>query len=181
MADRKQIQDRVMMYLEQALEMEVGMSPDDTAYDIAFIAKKLALCSTHMEALSGIQIQLTKIGLYVTRQDHSRKNALSLQEAKLKASDEYGETPRVERKLWLEDRLREQRQEHQDWMDLRRAVSEVKDAVAERAGLMKRLDSDLRLHSKLYDTKVAAGATPPPTFSGQGEGSLPTEQDLDLD
>ena len=58
------------------------------------------------------------------------------------------------------------------WMQLKRAVSEVREAVGERAAMIRRLDSDLRLHARLYEVKVAGGALPPPGFkpgSSKGE------------
>jgi len=41
---------------------------------------------------------------------------------------------------------------------LRKTIKEVKEAVANQVQTMRRLDSDIRLHHKLLEAKVAAGA-----------------------
>jgi len=157
----KEVLDR----LDDALNCELGMSEDDSDYDLNFISQKLAKCSSYMERLSHIQMQLTKISIGANRTARDDTALLKLKEVDLKASGEYDNiTPRGMKSKWVQDQLSALRKETQDWMNLARAVSEVKDAVGERAGTMKRLDSDLRLHCKLYEAKVAAGATSSVSF-----------------
>lgn len=158
------------MILEQATNLNLGLSEDDSAYDLTFITKKLAVCSSHLEKLSDMQMELTKIMLQVTPPTFAAASLLKLKEGDFKSSDEYEEIARSKKRAWLREQLGKLTENAERWMQLRRAVSEVREAVGERSQTIKRLDSDLRLHARLYEARVAAGATPRLSFEPGSSG-----------
>jgi hypothetical protein len=167
-----QINERLLKLLEDATSMEVRMSLNESAYDLNFISEKLALVSTYQERLSDIQMKLTRISLDVIQVARAHKALLALKEKEFKASDEYAETPVHQKGFWLANQLTAHQQSSEEWQSLVFVVSEVKEAVNERAGTMKRLDSDIRLHARLYEQRVAAGATSPATYTGKQVGEI---------
>lgn len=152
--------------LDDALAMELGLSEDDSDYDLHFITQKLAKVSTYQERLSDIMLRLTKIGLEVSRVASTKASGLNVRTGSLKSSQAYLDQPRASRSEWLSNQLESARVDAEKWTILRSAVSSVKDAVAERASTMKRLDSDLRLQTRLLEARVAAGASSPYSFPG---------------
>lgn len=58
-------------------------------------------------------------------------------------------------------------------------ATEVREAVLERAGTLKRLDSDLRLHMKVYEAKVGFGIVPKPQLLS-GPGNEPESEEITL-
>jgi len=160
----------VMDLLEQAGSMELGLSEDDTDYDLAFLSNKLAKCSVFQERLSDIQLKLTKINIFVKTTSKRAESVLRAYTTELKLSEEYADQPRAIKTPWLENELLERKGELDKWMELSFIVSEVKDAVNERQGTMKRLDSDLRLHSRIFEAKVGVGANPRPFPPASNQG-----------
>lgn len=153
-----------MELLDKAAEMRLGLSLEESEYDISYIAEKLIQCSRMLEKLSDYALELTRVAIHVNQRALTEQALLDLQETQIKASQEYENEPRNSKKAWLREQLQEKEETARRWMDLKRAVSEVRGAVEERTQTMKRLDSDLRLHSKLFEAKVATGALPPPGF-----------------
>lgn len=166
---------QAMEVFEQAASMKLGLSEDESAYDLTFIRSKLAICSTYQERLSDMMMKLSRISIETTRILQSNKAHHSLKEKRLKATEDYRKTHVTEKGAWLADQLRDEEESILSWQQLHSLVSEVKEAVAERASTMKRLDSDLRLHSKLYEAGVAAGATAPTSFTGSSTAELDIE------
>lgn len=171
-----EVEEELVKSLDFAAAMELGLSEDDADYDLQFIASKLAKCSTFLEKLADLQIYLTKISIEVARKADRTAILAKLKEIGLKDSDEFQELERARKSPWLENQLRDLKEEAQRWLQLRRLVLEVKEAVGDRVGTMKRLDSDLRLHTKLLEAKVAAGATARNPMKGDAATG-----DLDLD
>lgn len=168
------LEERILGLLDTATGMQLGLSEEDSDYTLDFLKKKLAMCSYYTERLSDIMMELTKISLEATRISSSKNNLLSLKHNELKASSTYSEQPRDKKTSWLESQLGTYRGEAERWNMLRRVVSEVKDAVGERGQTMKRLDSDLRLHSKLLEMTPpgARGAAAPTGFQGSSSDEL---------
>jgi len=167
-----EIEETILGYLEHAIEMRLELSEDDSDYDLHFITKKVAQVSAYTERLSDMMLQLTKIGIQCTRCAGDMAASMRLKTESLKASEEYGDTPRSARAEWLSNQLEGPREEAERWKQIAAAVSSIKEAVAERASTMKRLDSDLRLQSKLLEAKIAAGATSSNSFLGAGTSSI---------
>lgn len=161
-----EIEEEILIHLDNAMDMKLELSEEDSSYDLIYISGKLAKCSTYLERLSDIMLMLTKRSLAIIKLERAHSSLLRFKEIDLKGSDIYQNLDRFEKSLWLANQLRDERSAVEKWITLRRMVSEVKEAVGERAGTMKRLDSDVRLHSKLYEAKVAAGATSPTAFTG---------------
>jgi len=166
---------RILQLLDDATSMQVGLTDDDSEYDLNFISDKLKKVSVYQERLSDILMKLTRMSLEIKKRSTTCRSLSLLKEKELKASDGYQEQERSARSYWVENQLSDLRQEAERWEILARMVSEVKEAVAERAGTMKRLDSDIRLHTKIYEARVAAGATSPASYTGHST----TEVDID--
>lgn len=170
-----EIEAELFKLLEDATSMQVGLADDDSEYDLNYISDKLKKISVYQERLSDIQMKLTRMSLEVIKMARATQGVLNLRERELKATDEYRDTPLNEKALWTANRLGEVGKEAETWRALSKMVSEIKDAVAERAGTMKRLDSDIRLHTRIYEARVAAGATSPASYTGHST----TEVDID--
>lgn len=170
-----EIETEIMALLDLATGMKVGLSEDDSDYDLNFISEKLAKISVYQERLSDIQMQLTRYTMEIRRVGSQKASLHRLKERELKGSDEYEQLSRSEKSLWLGTQLEEFREAAEEWKMLGTLVSEVKEAVGERAGTIKRLDSDIRLHTKIYEAKVAAGATSPTSYKGS------STEELDID
>lgn len=167
-----QLEKTVLGYLDDAMGMRLGLTEDDSDYDLSFICTKLALCSTYLERLSDIQLKLSKITIEVTRTAAETQSLYRLKEVEVKASDSYRNQSRDQKTSWLMAKLKGERETADQWSTIKKVVSEIKDAVGERALMMKRLDSDIRLHSKLYDARVAAGATSPNSYTGSNTDEI---------
>jgi len=169
MSDIKNLEERVMFLLEDATNMTLGLSADDSEYNLTFIREKVAKCSTYQERISDVMMKLTKVSIEVQKVSHGKKLELLFKTNELKDSKEYKEAPRNEKAAWL--------QTQESWNTLKRVVSEVKEAVGERAQTLKRLDSDLRLHTKLLEmtNEEGRGASSPDAFTG------PSSKEVDID
>lgn len=173
-----ELEQRVLQLFENAIGMELRLSEDDSDYKLTFITQKLAQVSTYIEKLSDIQMQLTRIALEVTRAAQAHKKRLQAQERTLKGSDEYAQTSREQKSLWLHEQLQGLQDTADEWTSLATVVSEVRQAVSDRAQTMKRLDSDIRLQAKMYEQKLSAGAggaTSSTAYTG------PKNEELDIE
>jgi len=121
-----------------------------------------------LETLSDLLMELTRVAIQVTPMALNTKSLLDLKEEDLKASDDYEQIQRSKKRAWVREQLGDLPADAERWMNLKRAVLEVREAVGERAQTIKRLDSDLRLHARLYEAGMAAGAQPRPGFGSQG-------------
>jgi hypothetical protein len=160
------LEAEVLAHLDAAAEMRVGLSETDSDYDLHFISAKLAKVGVFQERLSDIQMSLSKASIEAIRIHRAMSARIRIKEKEAKASDDYANLPLNERAFWLENRHVALKEEASSWHQLANVVSEVKGAVAERVSTMKRLDSDLRLHAKIYEAKIAAGATSPSSYRG---------------
>lgn len=174
MSSVEELEEQLNGWLEQAMSMTVGLSMDDSAYDLNFISEKLALISVFQERLSDIMMKLTQFGLQISKRSRAEGAKRTLRLKELKASEQYADLPVNEKSYWLANQLQLQEEEAEKWSTIAHMVSEIRSAVGERAATMKRLDSDIRLHTKIYEAKVAAGATSPSSYTGN------STKDLDL-
>jgi len=128
----------------------------------------VAKCSTYQERISDVMMKLTKVSIEVQKVAHGKKLELLFKTNELKDSKEYKELPRNDKTAWLQVQLSKTQDEAESWNSLKRVVSEVKEAVGERAQTLKRLDSDLRLHTKLLEmsNEEGRGASSPASFTG---------------
>lgn len=171
----EEIEARILQILDEATDMRLDLDEDESVYNLTYISNRIAKCARFQERLSDLSLELTRIQLPLTQLAAQATNRTRLKLDELKASDDYANEPRASKTAWLSNQMESQREEEQKWSTLKTAVSQVKEAVVDRASTMKRLDSDLRLQSRLYEQKVAAGATPPPTYNGD------KDEGLDLD
>jgi len=166
----EETRNKAFEILDSAASMVLKLSEDDSEYDLKFLSEKLAKVSVFQERLSDLLLTLSRMTIAVRQTKSAAESALRVFTTEVRLSEEYADQPRAIKTPWLEQKLLERRAELDKWIDLSFVVSEVKDAVNERQSTMKRLDSDLRLHSRLFEAKVASGATPRPSFPGNTSG-----------
>jgi len=166
----EKIDGRLKEILDEAIDFHLDLSEDESEYDIPYISKKLAYLSISQEKLRGMTMELTHLAIRVHRRYFAEKSLFELQERKHKYSLDYRNLPRDEKKGWLYTQIEEQEATTEEWRILKMVLEEVRMAVTNQIGTLNRLNSDLRLHAKLYDTKVALGAVPRPTFDGSKDG-----------
>lgn len=128
--------------LDEAIALSVGLSDDESVYDLIYIGQRLAQCSSYMEKLSDMQLKLTKLTVQVLEKLFAGRGMLRCAEVQ--------STGPADRALLEQSVL--------IWESTARVVKEVKEAVESKAAMVKRLDSDIRLHQKLLEAKIAAGA-----------------------
>lgn len=170
----EELEQQVLAHLDDGLSMSLGLTTTDSEYSISFIKEKLILCSTFQERLSDIMMKLTRVSIEATRMGFAAKQRLDLRYNERKSSQDYQDQPREKKTVWLQSAIKDQQEAAERWNALRRVVSEVKDAIGERAQTMKRLDSDLRLHSKLLEMvpPEGRGATSPGSYTGSHAGEI---------
>lgn len=159
------MEKEVVQLLDDAAGMQLSLSEDDSDYDLNFIREKVTKVAVYQERLSDIQMKLTKLNIDVTKMSSQTQEQLKMKERELRLGEDYQGKKIQEKKAWLGEQLAPQFQAAENWSNLSRLVSEVKEAVGHRVSMMKRLDSDLRLHSKLFEEGVKAGATSPTSFT----------------
>lgn len=161
------IEQELLRALDDTMSMSIGLSSgEDADYDLNYISDKLKLVSVYQERLSDLLLKITKIGLEVTQTSRAKMALAGLKSKQLKASEEYRELPTNEKGHWLANQLLDLEGDAEVWKTLSEVVSEVKKAITERVATVRRLDSDIRLHAKIYEARVAAGATSPSSYTG---------------
>lgn len=164
--DPDKIEQECLGLLDQAMSMEVGLDNGEADYDLNFIASKLKAVTIFMERLSDIQIMLTKYTIVVRQQASNCETIHKIAKEQLHVKPEFRNIPAVDRVVLEREQLGETLTTWERWRDVAATLTLVNNAVSDRAGTIKRLDSDLRLHSKLYEQRVAQGATSPHSFKG---------------
>jgi len=174
MSDIEDLDEKVLSLLNDAMEMKLGLSEDDSQYNLMFIRERVAKCSAYQEKISDVMMKLTRVSIEVQKVCHGKKLGLIFKTNELKDGDIYKNLPRDEKTAWLRLQLMETQDETESWLTLRRVVSEVKEAVSERASTLRRLDSDLRLHTKLLEMtkEEGLGASSPNAFTGSKSPEL---------
>jgi len=164
----------VMVLLDDAMEMTVGLSEDESVYNLMFIREKVAKCASYQEKISDVMMKLTRVSIEVQRIAAGKKLSLLNKKNTLKGSDEYKDLDRNDKTAWFQEQLIEEQDSAEEWNTLKRVVSEVKEAVSERAQTLKRIDSDLRLHTKLLEmsNEEGRGASSPHSYTGSASPEL---------
>ena len=157
--DKDKIETTLLTWLDEVLETELGISDQDSEYDLIYITQKAAQCAKALETVANVQAKLTRVGLAVTRAAHKAGVA-----ARLYASGVGQDgVPPTEGE---QKHLLEMADAKDTWVYLEKVARETSKAAGDRMQLMRRLDSGLRLQHKLLEARVAAGATPAPGFTG---------------
>ncbi|HEC60638.1 MAG TPA: hypothetical protein ENI27_00095 [bacterium] len=175
--DIEELNEQVMGLLDDAQAMKIGLTTDESKYNLYFIREKVTRCATYQERISDVMMKLTRVSIEVQRIAMGKKLELMFKTNELKSGDEYKDLSRDEKTSWLQSNLRGAQEETESWISLKRVVSEVKEAIGERANTLKRLDSDLRLHTKLLEMmgEEGRGATSPTAFTGSNS------EEVDID
>lgn len=159
---------RAEALLDDALNLQLGLSEDDSIYTVSYIQEKVTRVSVYQERLSDIQTKLSKMHLEILRVGGQLRSLKNTKERRLKGSDEYADQDRSVKTLWLVNQLEHETEQAEAWEFARKVVSEVREAVAERLSTMKRLDSSIRLQSRILETKhtMGLGASSPSSYTG---------------
>lgn len=159
-------------YLDSAMEFSLDLSADDSVYGLVYIGEKLAKCTSYLERLGDISINLSKISLEVTRQVSEHRSLVNVKERQFRDDPNYKNGDRATKGSWLTGKLEVYRIELEDWELTLSYLREIREAVNDRIQLFKRLDSDIRLHHKLVEAKIGVGATGS-GLGGEGNGGDP--------
>jgi len=89
-----------------------------------------------------------------------------LRDAEIKLTPEYQQLKRSERGPWLVRQLAQHRAELESWKGLCQLTNQVRQAVSIKAQAFNRLESQLRVHAKLFEAGIHAGATSPTSYTG---------------
>lgn len=163
----------VLQYLSDATDLKLSLDPDEGAYHLAYVSKKITECAVAMEKLSDMQMQLTKISLEVTKFVQDARFLLRKELAFLQAGPDYQQMPAAQRAGWLQSKTELREKEVDSLNYLTRVVSEVRGAISDRIQTMKRLDSDVRLHQKLLEGGgLGSNATSASAFTGSKKTDL---------
>lgn len=180
------LRDKAVSIMEQAMDLSVGLTEDDSVYGLVYIGEKLTKCSAYMEQLGDMSINLARMSLDVTRQLSVTKSLMLTKERQFRADPMYVNGERNEKTGWLQGKLEVWRIELEDWELTHAYLVEIRGAVNDRIQLIKRLDSDIRLQHKLIEAKIASGAGGNlPGTGNQGSNGFPGSKqgvdELDID
>lgn len=158
---------KVMELFEASATLSLDLKSEVEAYSLDYTHEKVTLCGAHMEKLSDISMDLTRISMEVMKALSAAQILYNSKYSTLKLSSSYEEQSRDFRRVWVENQLVSDRETLDRWTQLSEVVSQVREAVGERVATLKRLDSDLRLHVRLIETKKGlGGATSPSSYRG---------------
>lgn len=161
-----EVRDRLEGYLDAALLQRIGLSEEESVYDIPYIKEKLAKISNISEALSDSQMMATKIHLSVVVQQGEARSRLRLAEEDRRDSGMYKELSREEKTPWISKELAVYRDNEESWSLTLAFSTEVRKQLTDRIQMLRRLDSDLRLHQNLLDVGHRGGVMGSPLPSG---------------
>jgi hypothetical protein len=153
------IEERAVEAFGKLAGLRLELSDDASDFDLVYISRKLVICSRCIEVLGDISLGLIKDLLQVTLILRKEQERLDSIKREVTGSFSYIQAPRGEKAAILAAQQEECHTREKEWMTRRILVLEVKEAVAERAQTMKRLDSDLRLHGRLYEARLVSGAS----------------------
>lgn len=159
---------RAVQVLDDVMSMEVSLSQKEEDYDFRYIGSKLAVISYYMELLSDKGVMLARDLLTLKQRTVRLRSSLRVRTRELKASPHYVDAPRAEKTDWLEGKLEETTSKLEFYQGIQEVLSEVKQVVADRVQLMRRLDSTLRLQQKLLEARV--GLQDPAQFPKDTDG-----------
>lgn len=174
MSRQNDLEAAALRLLDDAESLRIDLSEDAT-YDLNFISDNLKKVVTYQGRLGDIQMKLTKIVIATRQASQAAKDRVQASLKDLRASDDYKQVPLNEKGQWLANQLADENKEAAEWKQLEDVVSEIRKAVDRQVGLMRRMDSDLRLHSKIYEARVAAGATSPGSYTGSSTEDINIE------
>lgn len=152
--------------LDEASKIKITISGEGAAYQRQYIADTVAKVSSALERLNDLSMQLTKIALQTRRIQMHYNTQLKKVKAETLASADYAALPVMQREQHLLKAVTEATKSYEAWDYLLQYVTEVKTAIAERSAMIRRLDSDLRLHSKLLEVTSDEIVPHGPSFAG---------------
>lgn len=155
----EQIETEALALMTAAGELTIDLSENEEDYDLPYIAAQLAKCSSYGERLADMLAALTQVKIEVLREADRAMNALEIAEAEAEISEIYADyKPASKRAAHIRLAVRTEVDEKRAWKGLDATLREVREDVSRRAEMIRRLDSDLRLHQKIIEAKITAGA-----------------------
>jgi len=100
---------RATELFERAVELQLDLSEDDSAYDLLYIGQKLTQCTCIQEKLAVIQMQLTRISLTVLRVESKEWDVAkkTLREIKEAVANQVQTVRRLDSDIRLQHKLLE--------------------------------------------------------------------------
>lgn len=183
----EEIQKHALELMEAAGVLTIQLSENEEDYDLRYLQTQLAKCSSYGERLADMMARMAQLKVLVL-QGESRASNL-FEDAQLEAEISTSENlkPVARRNAIVKRHSLEEKREFQRWKILELVVREARDEVCRRSDIVKRLDSDLRLHEKILAAKITAGAmgledlTGDPRHRGATREVTPTERAMDGD
>lgn len=159
--------------LDRVMTMEVCISEMDVDYTLEYIAEKLALVTAYCERLSSHSTLLSRHSIPIIRASKSAKALIRIKNAQFMNSTEYRSKLRGRQKPWLEAQLIPYYQASNNWDVLEKSVAIVQDAIAEKMSTFRKIDSALRLHTKIFEDKHGIGyGVPAANLRGDNDGLM---------
>lgn len=173
------VEAQAVEILERASELVLGLSVDESDYDLDYLTERLAKCSSYQERLVEMATRLTLLEIPVLRVISSEEVEVDAYAAELMESETYRGLAASERARWVKGKIAGRRRAYSAWKSTKQALYEVKKAVSRRVETMRRLDSDLRLHAGILEAKLGHGAVPrDPDRFGEAPGWRGNERDI---
>jgi len=162
---------RLLELLEEAASFVVDLPLQEEAYDTSLIVTKLAACAVYMEKLSGYQLEVSIALMSIGKLVRNSKAKLRKQEMDTKDSQAYKQQDRSEKTVYLEKTVEPFRDELEQHETMRLLLAEAKEGLTEKMNSLRRIDSSLRLQSKLLEEKISLGIRPVPDVVVQPGGT----------
>ncbi len=155
----EQIEAEALALMAAAGELTIQLSENEADYDLPYLASQLAKCSSYGERLAEMLAALTQMKIEVLREVDRATNALEIKEAEAETGVLFeNHKPVSKRNAAIRLHVREEIDAKRAWKGLDATLREVREDVSRRAEMIRRLDSDLRLHQKIIEAKITAGA-----------------------
>jgi hypothetical protein len=153
------IEAEALELMDAAAALTIKLSENEEDYDLPYLAAQLAKCSSYGERLADMLARLTQVKIEVLREVDRATNALEIAEAEAEVRAAPGEIrPASRRTAAIRLAVREEVDAKRAWKGVDATLREVREDVSRRAEMIRRLDSDLRLHQKIIEAKITAGA-----------------------
>lgn len=161
--------------LDRVLEMEVGISDNSEDYTLEYIAAKLALVTAYSEKLSTYSTLLASHSLAVINGARSAKSYVKIRTAQIMLSPEYQAKSGSRQKAWLEVKIAPLTISATNWEIFEKSLNVVQDAIAEKMTTFRKIDSSLRLQTRIYEDQHGMGYGVPAVPGEKAVAALPCE------
>lgn len=146
-----EVQQYLNQILARATAVQLKFSENDAEYTLEYIASALGRTVKATEDLSDMLMDLTRVELQVIEEADRLQHVYELKEAAERDTDAYMNYDRGRRTAWLKLKIQSYEQTANDWAALVKAFTLIKRQVVSRAATVKRIESAVRLHARIFD------------------------------